>query len=183
VTVFLVIGGVGLAILLLSLVFGQLLDGAFDALDGVLDGIDLDVDGGSFLSGPVLGAFLGAFGLGGAVLSYTTSVGPVLATIGGVANGLVVGWLAVRLTRAFINMPTDEPVRVDDLLGKSGRVVTTVPVVGYGEVVVRHAGQRMKLAAQADTAIAVGTEVVVIEVLSTSAVKVTSEDMLFGLDR
>ena len=59
-TVFVIIGAVGLALVVVSLIFG-------DVLDGVLDFAHFDVTDG-WLSTPVLGAFLAAFGFAGALL-------------------------------------------------------------------------------------------------------------------
>ena len=55
-TTFLVIGVVGLVILTISLLAGDLLDGAFDALAA-----------GDWFSSAVIGGFVSAFGFGGAL--------------------------------------------------------------------------------------------------------------------
>jgi membrane protein implicated in regulation of membrane protease activity len=175
-TVFLVIGGVGLVFLLLSLIVGDWLEGVFGALE-------VDLDGGGLISGPVLGAFAAAFGLGGAAVLSTTDAPLVVAALGGLLTGLVIGYLAWRVTKALMHMPTDEPVRTADLLGKSGRVVTPIPANGLGEILVRHAGQPLKLSGRAPQALPAGTAVIITQIISTSSVEVAAEDDLFGTER
>src|SRR5690606_4190311 len=99
------------------------------------------------------------------------------------ANGVVIGYLAFRLTRAFLHMPTDDNVRTADLVGKSGRVVTPIPDDGPGEVLVRHAGQPLKLSCRAERPLPAGTTVVVVQTLSPSAVVVAAEGDLFDLGK
>lgn len=160
--VFLVIGAVGLGVIILSLVVGEVLDGAFEA-------VDADVGGGVF-STPVLGAFLAAFGFGGALTLYVTDVGAPVAALAGLASGGVVGGVALAIVRSLVNMPTDENVRTVDLVGARGRVVTRVPAGGLGEVTIRHAGQLLKLSARSDAELPAGSPVVVTDVMSSSAV-------------
>ncbi len=166
-TVFLVIGTVGTALVVLSLVFGEVFEGAFDSLD---------VDAGSgVFSAPVIGAFLAATGFGGALVMRSTDLGLVAGAVGGGAAGLVMATLALLLTRSLMRMPTDAPVRLGDLVGKSGTVVTRIPEGGLGEVSLVHLGQRMKLNARSQVPVAGGTKVVVIAVTSPSSVLVEPE--------
>lgn len=175
-TIFLVLGGVGLVFLLLSLVVGDWFDGIFGA-------VEVDLDGGGLISGPVLGAFVAAFGIGGAAVLATTDTSILLAILGGLANGVLIGYLAYRLTRAFMHMPTDDNVRTTDLVGKSGRVVTPIPADGLGEVLVHHAGQPLKLFGRADRPLPAGTSVVIIQTVSSASVVVTAEDDLFTTEK
>lgn len=176
-TAFLVIGGAGLLVLLVSLVLGDVIDGAFEGFDA----LSFDVDGGGALSGPVVGGFLAAFGFGGALGMSVASDRLVAGVAAGAASGLAVGWFAWRITAGLMHMRTDAPVRVDDLLGKLGKVVTPITAGAYGEVTVHHGGQLLKLHAQADGEIPTGTPVVVTAVLSPSSVKVCPESSFFGL--
>jgi membrane-bound ClpP family serine protease len=163
-TAFLVIGAVGLALLLASLVLGEV-------FEGLLGGFDLDA-GGGFLSGPVLGAFLAAFGFGAALIMFSTSAGASLGALGGLASGGVVGGLALAMMRSLVNMPTDETVTLQGLEGMAGIVVTTIPDEGYGEVTLRHHGEQRKYNARAAQRLVAGTRVQVTAVLSSSAVLV-----------
>lgn len=167
-TVFLVVGGIGLAVLVLSLVLGDVFD------------LDVDVDGGGLVSGPVIGGFVAAFGFGGALAMSVIADRIGVGIVAGLAAGVVIGFVTWRLVRALMHMPTDPPVRHEDLLGKSGKVITPIPSGGYGEVMVRHAGQQLKVSARADRPVATATTVVVVEVVSPSSVKVEPESSLFG---
>lgn len=167
-TAFLVIGGVGLAIVVVSLVVGEVFDGLFDA-------IDLDV-GGGLLSGPVIGAFLAAFGFGAALVMYATGAGAALGALAGLGSGLVVGGIALALTRSLMAMPTDATLRSADLVGASATVVTRIPADGLGEVTLTHLGQLLKLSARAAEPIPAGVPVVVAAVLSSSSVLVERRD-------
>ncbi|HVM19251.1 MAG TPA: NfeD family protein [Egibacteraceae bacterium] len=164
-TVFVIIGAVGLALVVVSLIFG-------DVLDGVLDFAHFDVTDG-WLSTPVLGAFLAAFGFAGALLLRGLQVSLLGATAGGVAAGVLLSGLTLGMVRALMNMPTDPTPRTADLVGAIGTVVTRIPGDGLGEITVSAAGQRVKLAARSDKPIAYGTTVVVVEVTSPTSVIVT----------
>ncbi|MDP9387335.1 MAG: hypothetical protein M3Q48_05255 [Actinomycetota bacterium] len=166
-TVFLVVGIVGTALVVLSLVFGELFEGVFDALD-------IDVGSGVF-SAPVIGAFLAAGGFGGALVMTSTNLGAIAGVLGGGAAGFVMATLAFLMTRSLMRMPTDAPVRLGDVVGKAGTVVTRIPEGGLGEVSLVHLGQRMKLNARAQVPVPAGTKVVVIAVTSPSSVLVEPE--------
>lgn len=165
---FLIIGTVGLAIVILSLVLGEILDGVFEAMD--FDG------GGGLLSTPVIGSFLASFGFGAALVMYSTGTGAVGGALSGLASGFVVGGIAFAIMRSLMNMPTDESMRTADLVGKTAVVITRIPVGGMGEISVAHLGQQLKLSARAADAIPAGTTVTVTSVTSSSSVLVAPED-------
>lgn len=87
-TAFLVVGIVGTAIIVLSLLFGDLLEGAFGS-------IDVDAGAGA-LSAPVIGSFLSAAGFGGALVMAATNGGALIGALGGGAVGLVIAGLALH---------------------------------------------------------------------------------------
>ncbi len=161
-TLFVVLAVAGFGMLLVGFVLDDFLDGVFDVLD---------LDGGGLLSVPVVGASLGAFGIGG-LLTDNLTAGSVLASFAGAgAAGVVLGFLAFKLSKSFIDMPTDATLTSGDFMGQSGRVVTAI-AGGRGEVMLRVGGSPQKLTALADDDIDHGTQVVVIEVLSASSVRV-----------
>jgi hypothetical protein len=162
--VFIVIGIVGVALLLVSLVLGDLVDGITDLLD---------FDAGGYLSGPAIGAFLGAFGFGAALIDYNTDLGTGGSALGGVAIGLAVGGVVGVVTKSLMDMPTDPTPRSADLVGAKATVVTRIPEQGFGEVTLVQAGHFMKLAARADGTVREGTPVVVTAVLSSTSVTVS----------
>lgn len=160
----------GLLVALAVIGFGMLLVGT--VLGGVLDfDVDLEGDLGAWLSLPVIGAFLAAFGVGGLLISSATDDAALPSLAGGAAAGIALGWVAARLTRAFVDMPTDAAPTSRDYMGQIGRIVTPIGA-GRGEVMLRIGGSPRKLTAAAEGEIPLGTEVVVIEVLSSSAVRV-----------
>lgn len=161
---FIVIGAVGLAIVVLSLLLGDLLDGVFDAFD-------LEF-GGGILSAPVLGSFLASFGFGAALIMFSTGAGATVGALGGLGSGILVGGTAYVMMRALVDMPTDPSMDSNELVGATAIVVTRIPEEGFGEVTVRHAGQLHKLNARAPVEVRAGTQVEVTAVLSSSAVMV-----------
>jgi len=168
VTPFIVIGAVGLGLLVLSLVLGEV-------FEGLLGGFDVDAGGGVF-SGPVLGAFLASFGFGAALIIYTTGAGAALGALGGLVSGLVVGGIALVMMRSLINMPTDETVSTSGLVSTTGIVITSIPAEGFGEVTIRHHGSQNKYNARARVPIRAGETIRVTAVLSASAVQVEPVD-------
>jgi len=167
--VFLAIGAVGLAVLLLSLFLGEL---------GELGIGHVDADG--WFSVPAAAALLGGIGFGGAA---ATSVLPadlpdavtvLLALAVGLAVAVPLAWGAVRLTRVLENMPTQETLTRHHLVGAQGVVVSAVPSSGFGEVRLSLAGQQLKFAARSDEPLPTGTPVYVVEALSETAVEVVS---------
>ena len=169
-TVFLVLGIVGVVLLLASLLLGDLFEGLFSFLDG----LELDLDAGGLFSLPVIAAFLAAFGLGGALAMSSTDETLAAGLVGGALSGVLIGWIAWRLSHAVFRMHTDATPTSGDLLGTQGKVVTPLQGQGLGEVLVRLGGQPVKLSARAQADLAVGEPVVVVEVVSPTSVLVES---------
>ena len=167
-TAFVIIGAVGVAIVVVSLFIG-------DFLDGLLDFDSFDVTDG-LLSTPVVGAFLAAFGVGGALLLRGLELSPGGAAAGGLGAGVVLGGITLALTRTLMHMPTDATPKTTDLVGAMGTVITRIPAGGFGEISVISAGQRLKLNAKADAPLAAGTKVIVVDVTSPTSVVVTESD-------
>ncbi|GAA0447439.1 hypothetical protein Aca07nite_58250 [Actinoplanes capillaceus] len=162
--VFLVIGGVAVAVLALALLGGELLHFGHPEAAGP---VSLEVVAG----------FVGAFGFAGAAASEllgarTPAVIAVSMLVGALA-AVPAAWLAWRLSRAARNMRTDATPQRAHLVGSLGVVVTPVPAgTGYGEVRVRLGGQPVKLYARAERAIPAGAEIFVIEAPSETSVVV-----------
>jgi membrane protein implicated in regulation of membrane protease activity len=172
---FLGLGITGVVLLALSLVFDGLLDGLLDgvldgALDGALDGV---LDG---LSLPVVAGFLAMTGFAGTIAMGAAGAGPVAATAVGAVSGAGTGWLTYRFSRVLTRDRTALAPTGDDLVGTSGHVVTAIPADGYGEVLVRLAGQPVKLAARSAVAVVRGAEVRVEAAPSATSVVVSPVD-------
>lgn len=159
--VFLVIGAVGLLVLLVSLVGGDLLDGALDALEG-------DV-----FSSAVLGAFVAATGFGGAA-AEAAGAPLALALPVGLGAGVVFGSFAWWLTRLIRDGGSDATITISDAIGHSGKVVTDIPADGLGVVTVLVGGHPLRLNARATQAIPTGAEIHVTAVVSPTAVEVAT---------
>jgi membrane protein implicated in regulation of membrane protease activity len=160
VTVFLVIGIVGLAVLVVSLVLGDLVPGAADVVPGDL------------FSAEVIGAFVAATGFGGAVAD-SAGAPALLPWVVGIVAGVVFAWFAGRLTRLVRSGGSDATLSTGDTVGHSGRVVSAIPVDGFGSVSVVVGGHTVRLNARADAPLEAGTEVHVTGVLSPTAVTVS----------
>ncbi|MCZ7457165.1 hypothetical protein [Streptomyces sp. WMMC940] len=161
---FLGLGIVGIVLLALSLVLDGVLEGV---LGGVLDGL---FDG--WLSLPVIAGFTSMLGFTGAIVLGTTGLGPTAATVAGVLAGLLAARLTWLLSRVLMRDRSAAAPRGDDLLGTGGSVVTAIPAGGYGEVLLRVAGQPVKFAARSTTPVPRGAEVWVEAALSATSVLV-----------
>ncbi|WP_435190691.1 hypothetical protein [Streptomyces sp. bgisy126] len=160
---FLGFGIAGLVLLVLSLMFDGVLEGALDGLGGGPDGL---------LSLPVVAGFVSALGFTGALTMGAAGTGVGIATGAGVVAGGVVGWGTWRFGRVLLRDDDAPAPRGEDLRGSSGRVVTAIPVAGYGEVLLYLGGQPVKYAAKAAAPVARGAEVWVESVLSSTSVAV-----------
>ncbi|MFE5212054.1 hypothetical protein [Streptomyces sp. NPDC056600] len=163
---FLGLGFAGLVVLTVALVFDGLLEGLFhgvEALNGFFDGL---------ISLPVVAGFVSMLGFAGAIVTGTTGLGPVAATAFALPAALLTAWGAYRAARALMNDGSGAAPREGDVVGVAGTVVTAISADGYGEVLVRLAGQPVKLAARADTPLPRGTEVWVDRSLSSTSVSV-----------
>jgi membrane protein implicated in regulation of membrane protease activity len=157
---FLIIGGIGVAVLAVSLLIGDLLHIGHPDMDGPI-------------SLPAVAGFLGAFGFAGAIAARLAPEGTpaaLIATIAGVAAAVPMAWFATRLARAALNMRTDGTPTKADLVGTLGVVVMPIPEQGYGEVRVSLGGQPVKLNARAEHPIPRGARVFVIEAPSSTSV-------------
>ncbi len=163
--VFLVVGALGLGVLVLSLLAGEI--------------GDLSDANGPF-SVPALAALVGGVGFGGAAAAVLLPGGlpdtgrALLALAAGLVLAVPLAWAAVRLSRGLRDMPTAVTLTRSSLVGTQGVVVSDVPTPGYGEVRLVVAGQQLKYAARSDTPLRAGTPVYVVEALSETAVQVVS---------
>ncbi|MFG2038727.1 NfeD family protein [Dactylosporangium sp. NPDC048998] len=157
-TTFLIIGGVGVAVLALSLLIGDLLHFGHPDADGPF-------------SLPAVAGFIGAFGFAGAAVgALTGSDGPLVPAVAGLVAALPTAWIATRLARMAINMRTDATPTQRDMIGTTGVVVTPILSNGFGEVRISLGGQPVKLNARADRPIPLGARVLVVQATSPTSV-------------
>jgi membrane protein implicated in regulation of membrane protease activity len=156
---FLIIGGVGIVLMLVSLVAGEI-------FDGLLEGV-----GGDLLSGAAIAGFLAAFGFVGALTLNGTGSGG-LAIGAGLVAGVAIGGLAGWGTSLLSKGGDEANVRSSALTGRSGTVISAIPVDGYGQVSIVVAGHITQLNARSGEPMPSGTSVTVTAVLSPTSVLV-----------
>jgi len=161
--VFLIIGGLGVAVLATGLLGGEVLHVG-------------DTGAAGPVSLEVIAGLAGAFGFAAAIANELLGAGSPTLTAGAAAIGtlaaLPAAWLTIRLSRAARDMPTDATPTREDLVGSLGVVITPIHPGGYGEVRIRIGGQPVKLSARADRAIPLGAAVFVVEAPSDTSVVV-----------
>ncbi len=162
-TLFLILGIIGIAFLLMSLLLDDLLGSLFDSLDFF--------DSGGFLGGPAIFSFLAAFGFGGA-LARNAGVSGAGSVAIGAAAGIGLGAGAGLVSRSLMRMPTDTTVSAAHYVGVRGTVITPIPDEGLGEISITIGGQPLKLSARSSSAIGAGMPIIVTAVLSPTSVLV-----------
>ncbi|MEI2712166.1 MAG: hypothetical protein V9G04_02450 [Nocardioides sp.] len=158
-TAFLIIGGVGVALLLIALIIGDHLDGALDAVSGGL------------FSTEAVSAFIGAFGFAGAIAyDITDSMGlsVIIGLVLGVLLGAGAGWVSAQLRHGNDHAT----VRTNDLLERNGTVISEIPEGGFGTVSLSVAGQVTRLNAKSSAPVPAGTTVTIVSILSPTSVQV-----------
>ena len=158
-SVFLVLGAAGVVLLLIALVVGDVLHGAFEGLSA------------GFFSTEALAGFLGALGFGGAIaleLTGSTSI----AVVVGLVLGVLLGYAATRASRFLHGSGESDTVRSADMVEKLGRVVSAIPEDGFGVVSISVGGHITRVNARSSVAVPAGTQVSVTSVLSPTAVQV-----------
>ncbi|SCX59173.1 hypothetical protein SAMN03159343_3908 [Klenkia marina] len=163
---FLAVGGVGVGVLLLSLVVGELGDLGHGDADGPF-------------SLPAIAAFLGGVGFGGAAASALLPALPggitvLLCLLVGLVVALPLAAGAVKLSSSLRDMNTTPTLTSGDLLGAQGVVVSAVPAGGFGEVRLALHGQQLKYAARSEVPLPTGTPVYVVDTPSPTSVEVVS---------
>ncbi len=161
-TLFVVIGVIGIVVVLLSILLGDIVDGL----------VDLDFLGGDLFSLAGIAAFLGAFGFGGVISLAIVNVTWIAAVVGLVA-GFLAAWGAASFTRWLKRSEAHSTFKSTSMVGSTARVITDIPAGGFGEVRVLGSGQSRKRAARSDVPIPTGTEVWVSAIVSPTAVEVT----------
>lgn len=158
--IFLLVGTCGLALLVVSAFVDEFLSGIFEAFDSDL------------LSGTALGGLLTTLGFVGALT--TGFVGPLIATLIGLASGAVVAGGVISLSRMLARSANEHVVRTGDLTGQTGTVVTAIPEDGFGQVNLVISGHITRISARAERAIEQGRQITVVSTLSPTSVLVST---------
>lgn len=153
---YLVVAMLGVLILIVSAVLGEVVD-IFDGLDGG--------DGGT---GKVAAAAMTAFGAAGMLATYYdlgTFASGVIAVLAALLMGALAWWIITTLYRGTAS--TD--VSIDSLLGRRGQVTVGIPAGSVGEVLVTAADSTRHLIARAGDggAIPEGTPVRITQTLGS----------------
>ena len=158
-TVFLVVGALGVVLLLVALLVGDVLDGALEGLSA------------GFFSTEALAGFLGALGFGGAIALEVTGSTSV-AVVVGLVLGVLLGAVAAKASTFLHGDGETDTVRTADMVEKIGQVVSAIPEDGFGVVSISVAGHITRLNARSSVAVPAGTTVSVTATLSPTAVQV-----------
>lgn len=159
---FLTMGIIGIAVVLVAILLGDVIEGA----------LNLDVFDGDLFSLAGIAAFIGAFGFGGYLTLALVEVTWLAVVVGLVAGGLA-GWGATALTRWLKRSESTAGFDTRSLIGAPGRVITAIPADGLGEVHVQGPHGLDKWSARADLPIPAGTEIWVSGIVSPTALEVT----------
>ena len=124
--VFLAIAALGFIFLLVSLLFGELLDG-FDLGDG------LDHGGPGFFSTQVISVFVMAFGGFGAI-AISQGFGIFPSSFIGAGGGLVLGGIVLAFARFLYGQQASSTITSADLVGRTAQVTVGIPAGGFGQV-------------------------------------------------
>lgn len=166
---YLAVAGLGLVLLVASIVFGEL----FDFID-----VDIgDADGGP-ISGTVIAAGMAAFGAAGALASYY-GWGVLLSAAVAVTAALSIGALSAWALASLYKQTGTTETSLNVLAGRLGEVTTAISGTGVGEVTVTGVDttiQRLARSANGQP-IARGSIVRVVDVMgSTLVVESTRAD-------
>ena len=145
-TFFLICGGIGFVLLMISLLSGH---------DSDLSSMDHDFDHGSntdhslsIFSFRTIMVFLTAFGAIGTMATYF-GFGILWSSIGGVSAGIIFGFISWWMMNFAMKQQSNSLIDGNDLAGKSAIVHISIPINGIGEIAVQLDGRRKYLAARA----------------------------------
>lgn len=148
--------GVGLAILVLSVAFG-----------GVLEIFEFDIGDVGVPFAPLFFGSIAAFGAGGLIGVEAFDLGTAGSIAAGLVTGVVVGVLIGLLFVLLHKQEADEPFALADLVGQRGRSTLAIGPGRTGKVSVHYAGMTRSLTATSVEEIAAGEEVVVLDIVGT----------------
>ena len=142
-TVFLIIGGIGFAFLLVSLAVGDI----FEMLGGSADLGDPGVDFG-FLDSRVLAVFITAFGGFGAIAAQM-GFGAVVSSFVGLLGGVAFAAVVSVFGRFLISQQASSSVSDHDLIGRTVQVTVTIKPGEVGQITAKIGDERVEKVARA----------------------------------
>jgi hypothetical protein len=151
--------GIGLGLLVLSVVVGDLFD-FFDTLDFEIAGTELSVV-------PIFFTFMAAFGAGGLIGIQAFGFGQGGSVVSGLVTGVAGGGLAALLFAALRRQEQKDGFELSQLVGERGRCTLACGPGKVGKVTVTYAGMSRSFGASAADDIAMGEEIVVADVIGS----------------
>ncbi|WP_349408442.1 NfeD family protein [Pseudalkalibacillus sp. SCS-8] len=151
---------------LYGLIIGGILTFLYILLSDILEGI-FEVLSDSLFNPTLVLSFITLLSGTGFVMEKLTSLNSLLILAGSTVTALVL----VTLLNIFVLVPLSSAEEsntyaVEDLQGRIGKVIITIPVDGYGEVLISGNGGNIAKAAKSldNTLIKEGTEILVIDI-------------------
>jgi membrane-bound ClpP family serine protease len=154
---------VGGAMLLLTLIVD-------DIFGGLLGAIHLGFDVGGVSPAPMLLGFLAMFGIGGLFGIHSIGAGVGVATLTGVAAGLVGSGVVFGSFKVLRQAESSDTFSLEEMVGAIGRVSVGIPANHFGTVMISFAGTSHNMTATADAEIPTGHAVKVVGVAGTNLV-------------
>lgn len=148
--------GVGLGLLVLSVVVGD-----------VFDFLDLEIGGADLAIAPMFFTAVSAFGAGGLIGTEAFGLGQGGSIFVGIGTGLCGGALTGLLFAALRRQEAEGAFELTALIGERGRCSLAVGPGRVGRVAVAHAGMTRTYGATSSEEIASGEEIVVTDVIGS----------------
>jgi membrane protein implicated in regulation of membrane protease activity len=168
--VFLVIGGLGFAFLIVSLVVGDI----FEMFGGSADIGDPGVDFG-FLDSRVLAVFITAFGGFGAIAAQM-GFGAVVSSFVGLLGGVFFAAVVSVFGRFLIGQQASSTVSDHDLLGRTAQVTVAIKPGEVGQITAKIGDERVEKIARAKSGEEIKTgSIVTIESIAGDSVIVSPD--------
>jgi membrane-bound ClpP family serine protease len=153
----------GGAMLLLTLIVD-------DIFGGLLGAVHIGFDVAGVSPTPMLLGFVAMFGIGGLFGLHGVNAGVGVATLIGVAAGLVGSGVVFGAFKVLRQAESSDTFSLQEMVGSTGRVSVGIPANRFGTVLISFAGASHNLTATADVAIPAGHEVKVVGVAGTNLV-------------
>ena len=164
--VFLGIATLGFALLLISLIVGDI----FDSF-GLETGLDGGAEGHGLLDSRVISVFVTAFGGFGAI-GIQMGLSIVTSSLLGLAGGVILGGIVSLFARFLYQQQSSTSVTTSQLIGRTAQVIVSIAPGSIGQVSCRVGEERVEKLARArdNSEIKAGTTVRVEEMAGDSLI-------------
>jgi membrane protein implicated in regulation of membrane protease activity len=170
ITLFAVIGGLGFAFLIVSLVVGDV----FEAVGMDLASIDGHTDFG-FLDSRVLAVFITAFG-GFGLIAAVYGLGPLASSFAGLIGGVIFGGVVSAFGRFLVGQQASSSVSDADLIGRRVQVTVAIKPGVVGQITATIGDERVeKLARSSDGREIAAGSIVMVDAIAGDSLIVSSD--------